>query len=98
MHDMEEIPFSGKNLEKMRTDLGLSRKDVHMATGIAESGLYDYEKEKKDPTNHKLKLIGAYFSKVAGRRIRFVSEWDETVIEEYSAFDTSRADKILQNQ
>lgn len=95
MLGMEEIPYSGKNLEKKRNELGLSRKDVSDGTGISESSIYGYETEGKSPTVPKLNLIGAYFSKVAKSKIRFTCEWDPLVVEEYGNFDPAKADQAL---
>lgn len=96
MLGMEEIPYSGKNLEKKRKELGLSRKDVSTGTGLSESSVYAYENETKDPTIPKINLIGAYFSKVAKRKIRFACEWDTQIVEEYGNFDPAKADQALQ--
>lgn len=87
MNGMEDIPFSGPNMEAKRLSLGLSRKQVALGTGLSESLIYNYEKELKEPSRKRLALIGAYFSKVSRTRIKFSCEWDEKAIKEYAAFD-----------
>lgn len=85
LQDMESIPFSGRNLEVIMERLNVKAKDVSEGTGLSREMIYKLVKGQTNPSNTTMRLLGLYMSKVAGRRIKFDSEWDEKVINEYEA-------------
>jgi transcriptional regulator with XRE-family HTH domain len=98
MNDMKEIPYSPANLKYVREKvLDVSRLDVQKATGINQATIYKYESGLKNPTVTKLEKIGAYFSRVAGEKVKFICEWDEREKEEFidKALYQSRIDAAL---
>ena len=85
---MENVPYSGANLKKLRKEeCSLSRKELADASGMSESSLYQYENGSKTPTVSALAAIGLAVSKRLKREIVFTADWDADRIKKYDSFN-----------
>lgn len=76
---MRLISYSQHSLKTLRKEFKITQDALAQAVGVAKSTIANHEQGiLGNPTNDFLKRMGRYFSSLAGYKIVFYSDWDDS--------------------